>query len=51
MTSVCPTILAGKLQAIRNEEYPALLKQIKERPRLVELLWFIQAMSRLPGGW
>lgn len=50
LAPIRPEILAGKLAAIRNHEYPELLKQITERPRLVELLWFIQAMSLRPGS-
>lgn len=42
--------LAIKLASIRNYEYPALLQAIVERPRLTELLCFLQHMSTLPGG-
>src|SRR3954471_6874280 len=45
-----PELVASKLAALRNYESPEILKQLNERPRLVELLWFLQAMSRLPGG-
>ena len=45
-----PDLVAAKLAAVRNYEYPELMKEISERPRLVELLWFIQAMSLRPGG-
>jgi hypothetical protein len=43
-------LVAAKLAAIRNYEYPEIQRQIEERPRLVELLWFVQAMSLRPGG-
>jgi hypothetical protein len=45
-----PELVAGKLAAIRNYEYPRIQRQIEERPRLIELLWFVQAMSLRPGG-
>jgi hypothetical protein len=45
-----PEVLATKLAAIRNHEYPKLLEQIRTRPRLVEMLWFIQWKSMQPGG-
>ncbi|HOX58994.1 MAG TPA: hypothetical protein P5205_17700 [Candidatus Paceibacterota bacterium] len=45
-----PELLAAKLAAIRNFEYPALLDQVEVNPRLVETLWFLQAMSLRPGG-
>jgi hypothetical protein len=45
-----PELLAGKLAAIRNYEYPELLDQMTANPRLVETLWFLQAMSLRPGG-
>lgn len=50
MAPIRPELVASKLAAIRNYEYPQLLEQITERPRLVELMWFIQAMSLRPGG-
>ncbi len=49
-TPIRPELLAGKLAAIRNYEHPKTLEQISERPRLVEMLWFIQFMSMQPGG-
>ncbi len=42
--------MAAKLGAIANYEYPEIQRQIEERPRLVELLWFVQSMSLRPGG-
>lgn len=45
-----PEDVARKLAAIRNRENLKSLKQIEERPRLVEMLWFVQAMSLRPGG-
>jgi hypothetical protein len=45
-----PELLAAKLAAIRNYEYPALLEEMTAKPRLVETLWFLQAMSLRPGG-
>jgi hypothetical protein len=45
-----PERLAAKLAAIRNYEYPETLERITKRPRLVELLWFLQFMSIQPGG-
>jgi AAA domain len=45
-----PEEVAHKLAAIRNLEYPELLIQIEERPRLVEMLWFLQYESMQPGG-
>lgn len=49
-TPIRPELLAGKLAAIRNHERPKLLHAITERPRLVELLWFLQFVSFQPGG-
>jgi hypothetical protein len=49
-TPIRPELLAGKLAAIRNYEHPQALEQISERPRLVEMLWFIQFVSMQPGG-
>src|SRR4051812_46298739 len=45
-----PEDVARKLAAIRNLENLTTLKQIEQQPRLVELLWFVQAMSLRPGG-
>jgi hypothetical protein len=50
MIPIRPDILAAKLQAIRNLEELTLADQVAENPRLVELLWFIQAVSMRPGG-
>ncbi|MFO1499175.1 MAG: AAA family ATPase [Verrucomicrobiota bacterium] len=50
MMRIRPDLLAAKLQAIRNLEHPELFEQLQENPRLVELLWYLQAMSLLPGG-
>ena len=47
---VRPELVAAKLAAVRNYEYPELLDQIADNPRLVELVWFLQAMSMRPGG-
>ena len=44
-----PEAVARKLAAIRNRENLKLLKQIEARPQLVEMLWFVQAMSLRPG--
>ena len=49
-TPIRPELLAAKLAAIRNYENPALLAQMSANPRLVETLWFLQAMSLRPGG-
>jgi len=45
-----PELLAAKLAAIRNYEYPKLLAQMSANSRLAEMLWFLQAMSLRPGG-
>src|SRR4051794_16539126 len=45
-----PQLVAAKLAAIGNYEQPTIFEQISAEPRLVELLWFIQAMSIQPGG-
>lgn len=50
LTPIRPELVAGKLAAIRNHEYPEALQDIANNPRLVEMLWFIQAMSFQPGG-
>jgi hypothetical protein len=47
---IAPEKLAAKLDAIHDYQCPKLLEQITKRPRLVELLWFIQAMSMRAGG-
>lgn len=50
---ICPLVVAEKLRAIRQLEFPALaplLEQIESCPRLVEMLWFIQWKSHQPGG-
>src|ERR1035441_4730526 len=49
-TPIRPELLAAKLAAIRNYEYPELLAQVTANPRLVEILWYLQAMSLRPGG-
>jgi hypothetical protein len=43
-------MVAAKLAAIRNYEFPEIQRQIEECPRMVEMLWFLQAMSLRPGG-
>ena len=45
-----PSSLAAKLAAIWNYECPELLDQVTANPRLVEILWFLQAMSLRRGG-
>ena len=45
-----PELLAAKLAALRNHEHPELLEAVTKRPRLVEMLWFIQWASIQPGG-
>jgi hypothetical protein len=50
LSPIRPEAVAKKLAAVRNREKPDLLNQIDQRPVLVELLWFIQAMSLQPGG-
>lgn len=45
-----PEAVADKLAAIRNHEYPELLAQITARPRLAEMMWFLQHTSMQPGG-
>jgi hypothetical protein len=45
-----PETVARKLAAIRNRENLPALKQIEAQPRLVEMLWYLQAMSLQPGG-
>ena len=50
LAPIRPELVAGKLASIRNYEYPELLEQVNAKPRLVELMWFIQAMSIRPGG-
>ena len=49
-TPIRPELLAAKLAAIRNYEYPQLLDQVTANPRLVETMWYLQAMSLRPGG-
>lgn len=48
--SIRPELLAAKMAAIRNLEYPAIAQQIDRRPRLAEMLWFLQWVSFQPGG-
>lgn len=50
MNLIRPEILAAKLQRIRNLEMPDIDAQLKDFPRLLEALWFIEAMGRRPGG-
>ncbi|HSA01978.1 MAG TPA: AAA family ATPase, partial [Candidatus Paceibacterota bacterium] len=45
-----PELCAAKLAAIRNLEYPELLDAFEKRPRMKEVLWFIQWASWQPGG-
>jgi hypothetical protein len=45
-----PEVVANKLAAIRNHEYPELYREIRENPEYLEMLWFLQAMSMEPGG-
>lgn len=49
-SAIRPEILAAKLAAIRNLEYPQLANQIQADPSIVEKLWFIQWVSMQPGG-
>jgi hypothetical protein len=55
MSTTIPPIrietVAGKLAAIRNLEYPELLEQLQDNPRLLHVLLFLEFLSRLPGGW
>jgi hypothetical protein len=48
--TVRPQDVAKKLAAIRNHEYPELRAQLTSRPRLAEVMWFLQYMSMQPGG-
>lgn len=45
-----PELLAAKLAAMRNHQNPELLRQVNDRPKLIELLWFLQFKSIQPGG-
>jgi hypothetical protein len=42
--------VARKIASIRNHDYPELLQEVTERPRLLELMIWIQGRSMLPGG-
>jgi AAA domain len=48
--AIRPEDVAKKLAAIRNHEYPVLLAQLADQPRLVEMMWFLQYTSTQPGG-
>jgi hypothetical protein len=48
--TIRPENVAKKLEAIRNHEYPEILAQLAARPRLAEMLWFLQYMSMQAGG-
>jgi hypothetical protein len=48
--TIRPENVAKKLEAIRNHEYPEILAQLTARPRLAEMLWFLQYMSMQAGG-
>jgi len=52
MNPINPELLAAKIQAARNGEPEAtgFAKQLAAQPLLLETLWFIQEMSRRPGG-
>ncbi|MHC1762791.1 MAG: AAA family ATPase [Verrucomicrobiia bacterium] len=50
MNRIPAQALATKLKAVRELEYPDLAKQLQEQPRLLEALWFVQAISMRPGG-
>jgi DNA transposition AAA+ family ATPase len=50
MIRIAPEALALKLQAVRNLEFLDVAEQLQTQPRLVEALWFLQAMSLKPGG-
>jgi len=41
-----PELIASKLDKARNFELPAVLAELEAEPRLVELLWFVQWVSR-----
>ena len=43
-------LVAAKVAAIKNFEYPELSEAVLEQPRYYELLWFIQWASMQPGG-
>lgn len=50
LSPIRPEIIAGKLAAIREISAPDLTEQFQKTPRLAELLWFLQYISRQPGG-
>jgi hypothetical protein len=50
LTVIRPEIVAGKLAAAANLSQPHLAKEFKDQPRLVELMWFLQSRSMMPGG-
>ncbi|HEX3717108.1 MAG TPA: hypothetical protein VH595_03995 [Verrucomicrobiae bacterium] len=45
-----PEVAAAKLAALKNLQAPKFREAIAKKPRLIELLWFIQAQSLQAGG-
>ena len=50
MRTICPELLAAKIQRLRNLEEPELAARLEQQPRTVHALWFLQEMSHQPGG-
>ena len=48
--AVRPELIAEKLRAIRNLEEPRLSNEVREQPRIPEMLFFLQWRSMQPGG-
>ncbi len=47
---ISPVLVAAKLAAAESLEEPELHDQLRDNPRLVEMIWFIQWCSMQPGG-
>jgi hypothetical protein len=48
--AISPLAVAAKLADAAQRTQPAFAKQLKEQPRLAELLWYLQSVSMQPGG-
>ncbi len=49
-SAVSPLTIATKLAAADNLTEPAFAEKLRQKPRLVELLWFLQWVTTQPGG-
>lgn len=48
--AVAPVLIAGKLESAHHRNGEEICEELKQEPRVQEILWFLQAVSMQPGS-